>query len=167
MGGIRRCVLPDGPSGSLKADYPATTRGPSMQIPVTLLRTPIELRPTCDWKGAKYRRCRTDLRYSDAERDCSAALSLQDGHLKALYRRAIARKALEQYTAAVEGDMTISIAYPRLTSDLKSVLRVEKNELATSELEEIEQLFMARQEKVSPPSVSELIEAESDWTGHI
>jgi hypothetical protein len=46
-----------------------------------------------------------ELRYEDAERDCNAALERQAEHIKALYRRALSRKGLEKYMAALEGGL--------------------------------------------------------------
>jgi hypothetical protein len=42
-------------------------------------------------------------RYEDAERDCTSALRIAEGHVKALYRRAMARKGLERYAEALQG----------------------------------------------------------------
>jgi hypothetical protein len=49
----------------------------------------------------------TPNRYKDAERDCSTAISLAKGdvNVKALYRRAIARKSLDHLEGAIEGEL--------------------------------------------------------------
>lgn len=78
------------------------------------------------------------LRYADAERDCSHALSIQGGNVKALYRRALARKGLEQYERAIAGERDVR---SKLIVDLKELLKVEVgNAAALEELEEVETL---------------------------
>lgn len=43
-------------------------------------------------------------RYADAERDCTIALEKQKGNIKALYRRALARKGMEKFDEAIAGE---------------------------------------------------------------
>lgn len=43
-------------------------------------------------------------RWQDAERDCTTALELQKSNIKALYRRALARKGMKRYDEALEGE---------------------------------------------------------------
>ena len=45
----------------------------------------------------------TPIRYADAERDCSNALERQQDSIKALYRRALARRGLDDLVGAESG----------------------------------------------------------------
>jgi len=48
-----------------------------------------------------------EIRWKDAERDCTSAITLPEGgrNVKALYRRALARKALMDVAGALEGKL--------------------------------------------------------------
>ncbi|CAD6581164.1 MAG: hypothetical protein TREMPRED_002939 [Tremellales sp. Tagirdzhanova-0007] len=66
-------------------------------------------------------------KYKDAEKDCTIALELAAGTIKALYRRALARKGLGRIQDA--------------TTDVREILRLESgNEVALAELEELKGL---------------------------
>jgi hypothetical protein len=63
--------------------------------------------------------------YEDAEIDCSRALSLNRSHLKAFYRRAVARKGMGRLDEAEEGGSRPR-SFPRLVN---SAERVEMTDL--------------------------------------
>lgn len=69
------------------------------------LRIPTGQPPISSWRSTVHGDLGADCRFEDAERDCNAAVARQPGHLKALYRRALARKGLENYTAALDGEL--------------------------------------------------------------
>ena len=67
-------------------------------------------------------------RYAAAELDCTRALTLDPGYVKALHRRGQARAALKKYTEAKD--------------DFTEVLKKEpKNKQAKSELDKVEKVL--------------------------
>ena len=91
-------------------------------------------------------------RWRDAERDCTTALSLAKGQssVKALYRRSLARKALDDIDGALEGTfhpLFMSPSVPntgqslKMVTDIDTVLKREpSNETAKEEKVELEDL---------------------------
>ncbi|KAJ9098801.1 hypothetical protein QFC19_006278 [Naganishia cerealis] len=96
-------------------------------------------------------------RWQDCERDCSRVLALagQGGNVKALYRRALARKELKLYKNAKD--------------DLETLLKAEpSNAAAKEELAEIKRLIKAERDtpnpKKSPKDLSSFSELSSRKT---
>jgi hypothetical protein len=79
-------------------------------------------------------------RNEDAERDASSALSIDPKLVKALFRRAQARNAMQKWASAVQGrQLLIRRSNAELTctlSDLNALLKIEpKNDAAKAELD--------------------------------
>jgi regulator of sirC expression with transglutaminase-like and TPR domain len=77
-------------------------------------------------------------RYAEAERDSSSGLSLQPNHVKALYRRGIARRQLDKLAEA-RADLTLSLSLSPQDSSIKA---------------ELEAVRLAEQQRQAIPKVS-------------
>ncbi|WWC57966.1 uncharacterized protein I303_100501 [Kwoniella dejecticola CBS 10117] len=85
---------------------------------------------------------------NDAERDCTTCLELDEGNIKALYRRGLARKGLNKVEEAIQ--------------DLERIIKTDQtNEVVKSELEELYNLRRKNEQDkakprrpLTPPSIA-------------
>ncbi|KAI0264037.1 hypothetical protein BGY98DRAFT_1103714 [Russula aff. rugulosa BPL654] len=83
----------------------------------------------------------------DAKHDCTTVLGLLNKNVKALFRRAQARTALQKLSEPHNGVVIVAVLRPLLSIDLQKALKLELNNETVAELARVDKLIVNRKEK--------------------